>query len=71
MWMRLACQDLFDEVVDDEPVVAGEVGEELADVGSVPQRQGRQLQCGGPALGAAPRERARSEGSGWSPAPCR
>ena len=47
----LAREDLLGEVVDDVPVVAGELGDERARVGSPGERQRRELQGGDPALG--------------------
>ena len=54
---RLASQDLLSKVVHDVTVVAGETGDEPADVGTTLQRQPRQLQGGDPALGALVEQR--------------
>ena len=48
----LAFQDLLGEVVEHEPVAAGELRDEPGDVAAAPQRQRRQVQARGPALGA-------------------
>ena len=50
--LGLPVEDLFDEVVDDEPVVAGEPGDERLRVVTAPERQCGQLQGGDPTLGA-------------------
>ena len=50
--VRLAGQDLLDEVVDDVPVVPGEAGDEAGGVVASLERERRQLQGGDPALGA-------------------
>ena len=49
----LALQDLFDQVVDDVAVVAGEAGDEAGHVVTTLHRERRQLQRGDPAFGAA------------------
>ena len=49
----LALQDLFDQVVDDVAIVAGEAGDEAGDVVSPLHRERRQLERGDPAFGAA------------------
>ena len=52
---RLAGQDLVGQVVDDEPVAAGERLDEVRDLGpgrDRPQRQRGELKAGDPALGA-------------------
>jgi hypothetical protein len=49
--VRLLLEDLFGEVVQDMAVAAGECGDEAVDVVLSAQRQGGQLQPGGPALG--------------------
>jgi len=48
----LVVEDLLDEVVHDVAVVAGEPRDERRRVLAAPQRDGRQLQRGDPALGA-------------------
>ncbi len=55
--VRLALQDLLDEIVQDEPVAPGERLDEIGDVVGRPgrmtsHREGSQLESGGPALGA-------------------
>ena len=54
--VALARQDLVGEVVDDEPVVAGEPGDDGAGIVAILQRKAGQLQGGRPAFGAV-RER--------------
>jgi hypothetical protein len=49
----LPSQDLFDEVVDDVPVVSREPGDEAGDVVSPLHRQRGQLERGDPAFGAS------------------
>ena len=49
----LALQDLLDQVVDDEAVVAGESGDEAGDVVTSLHRQRGQLERGDPAFGPA------------------
>jgi hypothetical protein len=49
----LPVQDLVDEVVDDEPVVTGEAGDERAGVVAVLERQGGELQGRDPPFGPA------------------
>jgi hypothetical protein len=49
----LALQDLFDQVVDDVAVITGKIADEAGNVVPPLHRQGRQLQGGYPALGAA------------------
>ena len=48
----LPTEDLVGEVVDDEPVVASEPGDEACPVVAVAQREGRQLEGGDPSLRA-------------------
>ena len=48
--VRLALQDLLDEVVDDEAIVPGETRDEAVDIVPVLQRQGGQLERGDPTL---------------------
>ena len=48
----LSTEDLVGEVVDDEPVVASEPGDEAGAVVAVAQRERRQLEGGDPPLGA-------------------
>ena len=48
----LAAQHLLDEVVEDEPVAAGEVLDEGGRVVDAAQRQAGELEPGDPALGA-------------------
>ena len=50
--VRLPFQDLADEVVDDEPIVPCEPGDEFTDVFSALHREGGELQCGDPPSGA-------------------
>jgi hypothetical protein len=47
----LAGEDLVDEIVHDEPVVAGERGDERRGVGPALHREGRELERSDPALG--------------------
>ena len=49
---RLAVEHLVGEVVDDEAIVACEVGDERGDVVTALQRQGGELQRGDPSFGA-------------------
>ena len=49
----LAVEHLPDEVVEDEAVVAGELGDEAGDVLSALHRERRELQRGDPSLGAS------------------
>ena len=49
---RLGFQDLFAEVVGDQPVVPAELGDKRLRLGMEPERDTGQLQPGGPALGA-------------------
>ena len=51
--VRLALQHLLDQVVEDVAVIARKVGNERAQLAPPLHRQGRQLQGGYPALGAA------------------
>ena len=51
-------QDLLDEVVQDEPVAARERLDETVGVVGVAQGQSRELEPGGPALGAGAERRA-------------
>ena len=53
----LTIQDLLDEVVDDVPVVPGELRDERARVGSPADRQGRELQGRDPAFGPSLEDR--------------
>ena len=49
----LSLQYLLHEVVDDVPVVSGELGDESADVGASLHGERGQLECGDPAFGPA------------------
>ena len=49
---RLGLQDLFTEVVGDQPVVPAELGDKRLRIGMEPERDTGQLQSSGPALGA-------------------
>ena len=49
----LTVEHLFDQVVDDVAVVAGEGSDERGGLGTPPQRECRQLKGGDPAFGAA------------------
>ena len=51
---RLSVEDLVDEVVDDEPVIAREPGDERGRVVSTLERKGGELESGDPTLGAPP-----------------
>ena len=51
--IRLALQDLFDQVVDDVAVVSGKAGDEAGHVVTSLDGQRRQLQRGDPAFGPA------------------
>ena len=64
---RLARQHLLDQVVHDVAVVAGERGDERADVGTSLHGQRGQLQRGDPPLGARLQRRDVARGQSRAP----